>query len=50
MRVGSDGTGEGRVSLGVPVSADTALGVVLADYAKAPSVLGDVRHEQHGTN
>jgi len=50
MRLGKDATGEGRVSLGVPVASDKTLGVVLSDYAKAPAVLTDVRHDQRGTN
>lgn len=50
MRLGKDGTGEGRVSMGVPVAGDTALGVVLSDYAKAPALLADVRREQGGTD
>jgi hypothetical protein len=49
MRLGKDGAGEGRVSLGVPVSSDKALGVVLSDYAKAPAVLRDVRRERQTT-
>ena len=43
LRLGKDGTGEGRVSLNVTVTSDMALGVALADYAKAPVVLTDVR-------
>src|SRR5919109_1290258 len=46
MRLGKDGTGEGRLSLGVPVASDKTLGVVLSDYAKAPAVLTDVRRDQ----
>lgn len=49
VRLGKDGAGEGRVSLGVTVSSDKALGVVLSDYAKAPAVLTDVRHERQTT-
>jgi hypothetical protein len=49
MRLGKGGTGEGRVSLGVPVASDKMLGVVLADFAKALAVLADVRHDQRGT-
>jgi hypothetical protein len=49
VRLGKDGAGEGRVSHGVPVSSDKALGVVLSDYAKAPAVLTDVRHEHQTT-
>jgi hypothetical protein len=48
-RLGRDGAGEGRVSLGVPVTSDKALGVVLSDYAKAPAVLTDLRHERQAT-
>jgi hypothetical protein len=43
IRLGKDGNGEGRVSLNVPVTSDTALGVALADFSKAPVVLADVR-------
>lgn len=50
MRLGKDGAGEGRVSIGVPVSSDTRFGVVLSDYAKAPALLADVRREQGGTD
>lgn len=49
VRLGKDGAGEGRISLGVPVSSDKALGAVLSDYAKAPAVLTDVRHERQAT-
>ena len=49
MRLSKDGAGEGRVSLGVSVESDKTLGVVLSDYAKAPVVLTDVRHDQRGT-
>ena len=45
-----DGTGEGRLSLGVPVAADKTLGVALADYDRAPALLTDVRAEQFGTH
>jgi hypothetical protein len=50
MRLGKDGAGEGRVSLGVSVATDKTLGVVLSDFAKAPAVLADVRHDQRGTH
>jgi len=50
MRLAKDGAGDGRVSLGVPVAADKTLGVVLTDFAKAPLVLADVRHDQRGTH
>jgi hypothetical protein len=50
VRLGKDGSGEGRVSLGVPVASDKTLGVTLSDYAKAPSVLADVRHDQRGSS
>jgi hypothetical protein len=50
MRLGKDGTGEGRVSMGVPVESDMTFGVALSDYAKAPALLADVRREQRGTN
>jgi hypothetical protein len=49
IRLGKDGTGEGRVSLGVPVVSDTTLGVALSDYAKAPAVFTDVRREHDAT-
>jgi hypothetical protein len=51
MRLGkTGGTGEGRVSLGVPVTSDKTLGVALADFAKAPILLADLRHDRRGTN
>jgi hypothetical protein len=50
MRFGKNGTGEGRLSLGVPVAADKTLGVALVDYDKAPALLTDVRAEQLGTH
>lgn len=50
MRLGKDGAGEGRVSLGVPVTGDKMAGVVLSDYAKAPAVITDLRRDQRGTN
>jgi hypothetical protein len=50
MRLGKDGSGEGRVSLGVPVASDKTLGVALSDYVKAPSVLADVRRDQRGSD
>jgi hypothetical protein len=50
IRFGKNGIGEGRVSLGVPVASDKTLGVVLADYDKAPALLADVRNAQRGTN
>jgi hypothetical protein len=50
IRFDQNGIGEGRVSLGVPVTTDNTLGVVLADYDKAPALLADVRHAQRGTN
>ncbi len=46
IKLGKDGTGEGRVSAGVPVSSDKSLGVVLSDYAKGPAVFTDVRQER----
>jgi len=49
VRLGKDGAGEGRASFGIPVTSDKALGVVLSDYAKAPAVLTDVRHERPTT-
>jgi len=49
MRLGKDGSGEGRVSLGVPVASDKTLGVALSDYVKAPSLLADVRRDQRGS-
>jgi hypothetical protein len=49
MRLGKDGKGEGRVSLGVPVMSDTTLGAVLSDYSKGPAVLVDVRRERDAT-
>jgi hypothetical protein len=48
MRLGKDGSGEGRVSLGVPVTSDRMLGVALSDYGRAPSLLVDVRREPRG--
>jgi hypothetical protein len=48
MRLAANGSGEGRVSLDVPVTADTNAGLVLADYAQAPAVLADVRREPMG--
>jgi hypothetical protein len=50
MRLGKDGSGEGRVSLGVPVASDQTLGVALSDYVKAPAVLADVRRDQRGSS
>jgi len=49
MRLGAQSSGEGRVSLGVPVVADVNAGLVLSDYAKAPVVLTDVRRESMGS-
>jgi hypothetical protein len=46
LQLGPDGRGEGRVSAGVPVMADKVLGIVLADYDKAPALLADVRRER----
>jgi hypothetical protein len=46
LRLGKDGRGEGRVSLGVSVKSDPAAGIVLADYGSAPAVLEDVRREK----
>ncbi len=46
LRLDKDGKGEGRISFGVPVSADKTVGVVLADYARAPAALTDVRRER----
>jgi hypothetical protein len=43
IRLDKDGKGEGRVSLNVPVTSDKTFGVALADMAKAPVVLTDVR-------
>jgi hypothetical protein len=45
LRLGKDDKGEGRVSLGIPIIQDKTAGVVLADFAKAPALLTDVRHE-----
>jgi hypothetical protein len=50
MRLGSDGSGEGRASLGVPVAGDKTLGVTIAEFDKAPAVLADLRRDQRGTN
>ena len=50
IRFGKNGTGEGRLSLGVPVTADKTLGVAIADYDEAPALLTDVRAEQLGTH
>jgi hypothetical protein len=50
MRLGKDGSGEGRVSLGVPVDSDKTLGVALAAFAKAPALLADVRREHARSN
>jgi hypothetical protein len=50
MKLAKDGSGEGRVSLGVPVASDKTLGVALADFAKAPALLADVRREHAGTH
>lgn len=46
LRLGKDGKGEGRVSLGQTISTDKAAGVVLADFTKAPALLNDVRSER----
>jgi len=46
LRLDKEGKGEGRVSFGVPIGSDKAIGVVLSDYAKAPAVLTDVRRER----
>ena len=43
LRLDKDGKGEGRVSLNVPVTSDKTFGVALADVARAPVVLTDVR-------
>jgi hypothetical protein len=43
LRLGKDGRGEGRVSTGVAVRSDKAVGVALADHASAPVLLTDVR-------
>jgi hypothetical protein len=50
MRLAKDGTGEGRVSFGVPVASDKTMGVALTDFAKGLAVLADVRHDRHGTD
>lgn len=49
MRLDRNGSGEGRLSFGVPVTQDKTLGAVLSDYAKAPAVLVDVRRERDAT-
>jgi hypothetical protein len=49
MRLGKDGSGEGRVSLGVPPTSDKTMGAVLSDYTKAPAVLVDVRRGRDAT-
>jgi hypothetical protein len=49
MRLGKDGRGEGRASLGVPVASDKTLGVTLSDYVKATALLADVRRDQPGS-
>jgi hypothetical protein len=49
MRLGKDGRGDGRISLGVPVRSDKTMGAVLSDYATAPAVLADVRREHDAT-
>jgi hypothetical protein len=46
LRLDKEGKGEGRVSFGVPVASDKAIGVALSDFAKAPPVLTDVRRER----
>ena len=43
LRLDKDGRGEGRVSLNVPVASDKTFGVALADTARAPVVITDVR-------
>jgi hypothetical protein len=50
IRLGRDGSGDGRVSLGVPVAGDKTQGVVIPAFDTAPAVLVDVRHDQRGTN
>jgi hypothetical protein len=45
IRLGKNGSGEGRISHGVPVAGDKTAGVVIADFVKAPALLTDVRHE-----
>jgi hypothetical protein len=50
LRLDKNGSGEGRVSLGVPVASDKTLGVMIADYDKAPALLADVRQDQRGTD
>ena len=49
MRLGKEGTGEGRASIGVPVSNDKSFGVVLSDYGSAPVVLTDIRRERQSS-
>jgi hypothetical protein len=46
MRLGKEDAGEGRASIGAPVSSDKTFGVVLADYGSAPVVLTDIRRER----
>jgi hypothetical protein len=50
MKLAKDGSGEGRVSLGVSVASDKTLGVALSDFAKAPALLADVRRESAATH
>jgi hypothetical protein len=50
MRLGKNGSGEGRVSLGVPVAGDTTLGIALSDFGRAPSLLADVRHDRRSSH
>jgi hypothetical protein len=49
LRLSKAGTGEGRISRDVQVRRDDTLGVTLADDAKAPVMLTDVRREQSNT-
>ena len=46
LRLDKDGQGEGRASLGVPITTDKTIGVTLSEFAKAPAVLTDVRRER----
>jgi len=43
LRLPAQGQGEGRLSLGVPVTSDKRLGIVLSEYATAPVVITDLR-------
>ena len=46
MRLDAAGRGEARASFGVAATANADAGLVLSDYAKAHSVLTDVRRER----